>query len=300
MNLILKPSIYTVASTQINKTEMLRWARDNNLTSSTCESNIMDTPINNLLRDMNDDDHGERLIEFAGRQCYRAWLKGRKRSDYIINLIDMAHTSVLEHSSASFQLSGVSRTLTHELVRHRVGIAISQESQRYVDAADINMVVPPLTQYLESIKDTIPFSIHPLAQFKSDTQLELDMYKRNQRDLQHALGQHFKEDLGEALYDAKTTKAATRFKKRINETARSLLPGASETRLVWTVNYRILRHFLYLRGGLGADLEIRRLACMLLVEAQKLAPTVFGDMELAPLEPEHFGVPVIVHKPFNT
>jgi thymidylate synthase (FAD) len=56
----------------------------------------------------------------------------------------MGHGSVFEHASIVFQVAGVSRSLTHELIRHRVGTAYSQESQRYVDAKDIRFVVPPL------------------------------------------------------------------------------------------------------------------------------------------------------------
>ena len=289
MKLIHKPQVHVIASTQIHNNGMVQWAKDENLTSSTCSQDLKDTPINNLLLDLGDDFAGERLIEFAGRHCYRAWLNGRARDKYITNLIDMNHGSVLEHANITFAMQGISRSLSLELIRHRVGIAISQESQRYVDAKDINMVIPPLLLHLDS-----PGTGKSLIrEFEYDCRASLGSYMDTQRNLTSSLDQL---KIGGKEPDGK---AATRFKKRINEAARSHLPGASETRLVWTANYRLLRHFLFLRGGIGADLEIRRLAVELLTHVQKVAPTVFSDMEAVNhLEGSEdlLGVPVIVHK----
>src|SRR5215472_18131644 len=88
---------------------------------------------------------GERLAEFAGRLCYMSQHNPAKRAtrEYLDNIKKQGHGSVLEHATYSILLEGVSRSLTHELVRHRAGFAYSQLSQRYVDESDAAFVVPP-------------------------------------------------------------------------------------------------------------------------------------------------------------
>src|SRR3954468_14127787 len=88
---------------------------------------------------------GERLAEFAGRLCYMSQANPAKRPtrEYLDNIKKQGHGSVLEHANYSLLLEGVSRSLTHELVRHRAGFAYSQLSQRYVDESDAAFVVPP-------------------------------------------------------------------------------------------------------------------------------------------------------------
>src|SRR3954468_5803126 len=88
---------------------------------------------------------GERLAEFAGRICYMSQHNPAKRStrEYIENIKKQGHGSVLEHANYTLLLEGVSRSLTHELVRHRAGFAFSQLSQRYVDESQAAFVVPP-------------------------------------------------------------------------------------------------------------------------------------------------------------
>src|SRR5690606_24165592 len=88
---------------------------------------------------------GERLAEFAGRLCYMSQHNPANRAtkDYLENIKRQGHGSVLEHATYSLLLEGVSRSLTHELVRHRAGFAYSQLSQRYVDESEANFVVPP-------------------------------------------------------------------------------------------------------------------------------------------------------------
>src|SRR3989440_747445 len=88
---------------------------------------------------------GERLAEFAGRLCYMSQHNPAKREtrEYLENIKKQGHGSVLEHANYSILLEGVSRSLTHELVRHRAGFSYSQLSQRYVDESEANFVMPP-------------------------------------------------------------------------------------------------------------------------------------------------------------
>src|ERR1700691_1685977 len=104
--------------------------------------------------DLDDDPRGndaQNLAEFAGKMCYRSWEPGlnpnvrRVRTDqtkYLQNILSMAHGSVLEHASFTFVLHNVSRVMTHELVRHRPGTAVSQESMRFVRLTDIPFWFP--------------------------------------------------------------------------------------------------------------------------------------------------------------
>ena len=168
------------------------------------------------------------VVEFAGRQCYRSRVtKGRGIEAYIDNILTQGHGSVLEHATVNLAVAGVSRSLSHELVRHRSGWAYSQESQRYVEARDVRLVVPPAI---------------------IDADLVLWWAK-----LQEPALEAF------ALTADKLVEVGLNRKQAL-EAARSALPNAAETRLLGTVNIRALRHFLELRGSTGADREIRRFA----------------------------------------
>lgn len=231
-------------------------------------------------RDVTEEDAIARMIEFGGRHCYRAWEKGRDRQAYISNIIEMEHGSVLEHASINWGIQGISRSLSLELARHRVGIAFSQESQRYVDASDIHFVVPPILLHMVDHHDN---SSGILNQFLEDNLDMVNRYVRWQKFIREAYAQDMPSDV----------KKLSMLQKRANEAARAVLPNDTETRFLWTTNMRILSHFLWLRGGSGADLEIRRLAVTLLKKAQQYAPEIFNRMTTKQVG-DGYGVPVIV------
>src|ERR1700727_389209 len=93
-----------------------------------------------------DADGGEALVEFAGRACYQSWSKPNPKTatnaGYLRHIIDVGHFSVLEHASVSFYITGISRSCTHELIRHR-HFSYSQLSQRYVPEKESQVVMPP-------------------------------------------------------------------------------------------------------------------------------------------------------------
>lgn len=275
-DLIWNPDVTLLGSTMINQRGLIDWVDHNGLKNVAIDSA---TPLHDLMSDCGTGDDLEQMIEFGGRHCYRSWEAGRDRGDYIRNIIGMNHGSVLEHSTINLAIQGVSRSLSHELVRHRVGVAISQESQRYVDAKAIKFVVPPLVSWLAggSMGNTLA-----IDNFASDCEAARASYI----DLQTSIVARIKEM-------SPSTKSLTMIKKRANEAARALLPNAAETRLLWTPNLRLLRHFLWMRGGEGADLEIRRLAVHLLHMVQSIAPNVFADFVTCPPGPDDYGVPTI-------
>lgn len=260
---IYGPSVHIVAETVMDPIGLSSWADEHDLIEVLGDDK---TPLGVLWSDLvhNEEDVSlDALPEFAGRHCYRSFAKGRERSEYIKNIIDMEHGSVLEHASVSFAVSGVSRSLTHELIRHRAGAAPSQESQRYVSADKVNFIVPPL---IKSLTNTTISSI-----FEDSCMNAL----RDYRDLIEGMEQETTGNSSEL-----GVKLATMRKKRILEAARAVLPNAAETRLTWTMNMRAARHVCALRGGEGADLEIRELAVAMLIKLKERAPIIFSDFEI--------------------
>ncbi len=239
------------------------------------------TPLNSILKQAYSSTpgvlntqiggNGDLLAEFAGRQCYRSWNRGRPSAEYISNVLDEGHGSIFEHASVVFHVVGVSRSLTHELIRHRVGTAYSQESQRYVDAKDLRFVVPPL----------LANHIAGMTEAEMDADEELTIFRRScgraLADYQE-LQAKFVARLKAMEAAGASEKVLTSAKKRANEAARALLPNAAETRLVFTTNLRALRHILTLRGTEYADLEIRRLVVELLAHSRDYAPHFFADV----------------------
>lgn len=216
--------------------------------------------------------NGDDIAEFAGRQCYNSFATGRDSVAYHLNIKEQAHGSIYEHVNLCFLVSGVSRSLTHELIRHRVGTAYSQESQRYVDAKDIRFVLPPL----------LANHVAGMSSEELDADEELTIFRRSCHQSwkeYQALQERFVSRLRAMIEAGAPDDAIVSVKKRANEAARSLLPNAAETRLVFTTNLRSLRHVLTLRGDEPADLEIRRLMPKVLTSARTHAPQFFADFE---------------------
>ena len=197
----------------------------------------------------------DQIPEFAGRECYQSFNNPRPGGNaaYLKRILSEGHGSVLEHASVGFRITGVSRNLTHELIRHKAGTAISELSQRYVDLSEIGFVVPPLLVNCPTQAGRLALAFdNALTEYK------------------HII------DTFEQVESNKTTLA----RKRIREAARAVLPGATETRIVYTANLRAWRNILEQRGNIHADLEIRRLAVILCQELKQIAPNVFQDFEI--------------------
>lgn len=195
------------------------------------------------------------IVETAGRLCYASFGKGRRDiGEYIRNLIDSGHGSVFEHVTYGVIITGVSRSLTHELVRHRAGFAYSQRSQRYVNEA-----VDPF----DAEAETMP----PLIQAHPELQ---DGWRACIDDAYHAYD--------ELLYRIKEAAPEASRKQRL-EAARSVLPNAASTQIFVTANVRAWRHFITLRSAPSSDAEMRELAQHILLILKMHAPLMFGDLE---------------------
>ncbi len=208
-----------------------------------------------------DVEGGEALAEFAGRACYQSWSKPNPSTatneGYLRHILEVGHLSVLEHGSVTFYLTGVSRSLTHELIRHR-HFSYSQLSQRYVPERDAAMVEPGVIA-----EDP---ELH--AMFLEASELALASYTS------------LLEGLEKKFADIDN---ATARRKQARQAARSVLPNATETRIVVTGNYRAMRHFVAMRASEHADVEIRELAIAMLRELKRVAPNAFADFVISSL-----------------
>lgn len=136
--IVIRPQVTAVASNRMLLAGLNQWLAAEGLNELGSDKS---TPLGKIVTEVQAEAAGEPTIhpttdllpEFAGRFCYRSWAKGRETRDYIENIKESGHGSVLEHGVITLAISGVSRALTHELIRHRAGFAVSQESQRYVD-----------------------------------------------------------------------------------------------------------------------------------------------------------------------
>jgi len=184
--------------------------------------------------------NAERLIELAARICYNS--QDKMTDDSHTRMIEMliknGHESPLEHASASFLISDVSRSLTHQLVRHRL-TSVSQQSQRYVDAKHFSTTVP----------------------------IDFDNWEPERQ-------QEFSDDIKQsyALYEKWRAKGLTK------EDARLFLNNATTTKLVFTANFREFRHIFKVRCSKHAQWEIRQCCNKMLTLLIAECPAAFGDL----------------------
>lgn len=247
MSILHEPTVYVVGRQSVDQEVVARFLDDHGVTWET------DTEIG-----------GELLAEMGGRLCYMSFgsKQGRKTNDeYLGNILEQRHGSVLEHAVWTFLLAGVSRSLTHELVRHRAGWSYSQLSQRYVDEADTDFVEPDVI-----VDDP---ELHALW---------LDTVERS-KEVYIKLADGLSERLKTLQPDLKGTAR----RKAARQAARSVLPNATETKIFVTANARALRHFLEQRGSEHAEPEIRKLAVKMLQILQCESPSMFGDFTLRTL-----------------
>lgn len=198
-----------------------------------------------------DVDGAEALIEFAGRACYQSWEKPNPatatNAGYIANILDHKHFSVIEHSQASFYITGIPRSLTHEFIRHR-HFSYSELSQRYVPVAKYPEIEPPLI----------------VAQHRNTMLWDktMEMFD-NLNDLYNSWVQRLQNN------------GASR--KEARQAARWVLPESKETRIVVTGNYRSWMEFLEKRNNPHADAAIQELARIIETHLIDEAPNIFAN-----------------------
>ena len=243
IRVLREPTVYVMGRQSTNEVEVDRFLADHGVSWQT------DTEI-----------AGEHLVEVAGRVCYMSFAKPRPGGNqaYIGHILEVGHGSVLEHAVWNLLSTGVSRSLTHELIRHRAGFGYSQLSQRYVDES--------IAEYVE------PNCIGDDPEMHQIWLDAVDHAHRAYVKLTDKLQEKYQDEPDRTLR-----------RKLARQAARSVLPNATETKIFVTANARALRHFIELRGSRHAETEIRKLAVAVLRIMQKEAPNLFNDYVLTPL-----------------
>ncbi len=244
MRIVRKPAVYLVGRQQVDDAEIHRFLADHDVETWQTDTDIA----------------GHKLCELAGRLCYMSFARPRPggNSTYLRHILEVGHGSVLEHAAWSFIITGVSRSFTHELVRHRAGFGYSQLSQRYVDESTTDFVEPDC-----------------IAEDPRLHAVWLDAVQKA-----HAAYCALVDGLAQKYSDVEDK---TLRRKMARQAARSVLPNATETKIFVTANARALRHFIELRANEHAEVEIRKVAAEVLRILQREAPNLFGDYALEDL-----------------
>lgn len=188
----------------------------------------------------------ETLLTMAGRNCYRSFHRPNEATyddaDYLRRTLgEQGHWSIAEHATATLYFTGVSRAFLAELTRHR-HLSFSVESQRFINANDANIVLPPAVRELDKgDQDWFLF----LAEES------IEDYKAIQADLNHLP------------------------KKQRNEAARGLLPNCVETRMVVSGNLRAWREVIQRRTQPDADAEIQEVMRLAREALHTVSPVIF-------------------------
>lgn len=244
MRIIREPCVYLLGRQELDAAELARFLADHHVATWETDTEIA----------------AQKLCEVAGRVCYMSFQKPRPGGNrgYIERLLSVGHGSVLEHAVFNLLITGVSRSFTHELVRHRAGFGYSQLSQRYVDES--------VAEYVEPDCIAEDSELHRL--WTAAVEQAHEAYCK----LVEGLNRRF------ADVDDPTMR-----RKLARQAARSVLPNATETKIFVTANARALRHFIELRASEHADVEIRTVAVKVLDILRREAPNLFGDYEDIPL-----------------
>lgn len=210
----------------------------------------------------------EELIAKSAKLCYSPVgvdeigekLTPQSTQSFLEMLTSLSHASPLEHASFSFAVEGVSRVLSHQLVRHRLA-SYSQQSQRYVTLDHFEYIIPPSIEAIPEAKELFQETM------EADRQAYIALVDK-------LMAGHTKALMAEGLPEDQARKRA---EKMSIEDARYVFPNACETKIVLTMNARTLLHFFSLRCCQRAQWEIRQMATEMLREAKKVAPTLFGQ-----------------------
>jgi thymidylate synthase (FAD) len=218
---------------------------------------------------------GAAVCKAAGQLCYASF--GPKRSmnadaeRYFENIKESGHGSVLEHANYTLAFYGISRSVTHELVRHRAGVSVSQISQRYVSGRVLRFVERPEYQGVPELHSSFLSRIDAAAaDYNRIAEALLEQQKAGSELLS-----------GEARTD---------LRKKVQQAARSVLPNETEAPIVVTANSRAWRHIIEMRANPHAEIEIRALAFRIYLCLVAMDSILFGDYRVTELPDGTYGV----------
>ncbi|MCB2295836.1 FAD-dependent thymidylate synthase [Clostridium algoriphilum] len=222
----------------------------------------------------------EKVIAAAAKLCYSQVgvdeilenLEEQKTEKFLDMLMTYGHHSPIEHVSFTFAIEGVSRSLTHQLVRHRVA-SYSQQSQRYVKLKQFEYIIPPNIEQNEEAKTIFLQSMNSIQE--SYNQLVDILCKNEEAKLikEYIIDKNLtnSKEIEEKQYKVLKGKA----EKKAIEDARYVFPNACETKIIVTMNARELIHFFNQRCCNRAQWEIRQMAKTMLMQARIVAPVLF-------------------------
>ena len=209
---------------------------------------------------------GEKLIATAAKLCYSPvgideiedGLNEGSIESFLRLLVDLNHESPIEHLSFTFAAEGVSRTLTHQLVRHRIA-SYSQQSQRYVKLDQFEYIIPPAIEKNKKAKEIFVKAME--EDQKNYDEIAKILFEEHYQ-------KYIDEEFGEK-------EAKSKAEKESIEDARYVFPNACETKIVFTMNARTLLNFFRLRTCNRAQWEIRELAIIMLEKVKEVYPILF-------------------------
>lgn len=219
--------------------------------------------------------HGAQLCKTAGQLCYASFSPKRtynaNAERYFQNIIESGHGSVLEHANFTLLFYGISRSVTHELVRHRAGVGFSQLSQRYVSGRVLRFVERP--EYQNN------------SQLHARFERRIDFLAEEYEALAEAL--LVEQKAGSEILSADER---TDLRKKVQQAARSALPNETEAPIVVTANVRAWRHIIEMRANPHAETEIREMAFRAYLCLAHTEPLLFGDYNIERLPDGTYGV----------
>lgn len=244
--------IFKVAQTQVDWRQMVAFGEAIGAKDWFNNYGLLDSSVSTI------DDHSF-LTEVMGRLCYKSFGTGLNANitktregnkPYISNLLGQHHGSVLEHSYVTFIMVDVSRIFTHELVRHRAGMAFSQESQRFVRLDNFEVRIPDLTEVLEDLAEYNSVAEPHRAAWAQEKQVEYFNAIMNIKDNTIA-------ELSDVIASIGLDNEGVPFavKKKITSALRRGIPGGVLTNIGVTGNHRAWRHILEARTAGGAEEE---------------------------------------------
>ncbi len=247
----LRPKVYWVGYTEMNDEGVLKYLRESG------NEQFWESVVAARERGLS---NAEILCSMFAKMCYRSLTLGHNSNvtktrdiwDNVVNCFDTGHSSVFEHVGFNFVIADCSRVFTHELVRHRVGVAFSQTSGRYCRLDNLQMVWDPV---LDPVKDLWADHLRAteelvyLSECKLGLRVPPQQYPNCRPEAYLDIGNGCKWVTNDAIpFDQK---------KKITSAIRRIAPNGLANEIAYSVNLRSLRHTMLMRTNRVAEWEIR-------------------------------------------
>lgn len=288
----VKPEVKLIAKTIVIDSQVQEWLLTVGCDNETAKKYATRYEVTeNAVKEVKTD--AERLIELAGRRCYKSFQPGLNTNvtrirtdiaDYIHHIMESGHGSVLEHYYATFAIENISRVLTGELNRHRAGAAISEASMRFIRYDDIPMVETPLMILTEEEFAALEkkSNDHDESTFTAEDHKNLDIALKKEQTRALFTDMFEKDEEGykefcEIWKEELAPESTFTWKKNLTSLGRRFIGMGVATGGVWTFNIRALRHICTMRCSEAAEEEICVVANKILEIMMEKEPVLFGD-----------------------